>query len=1277
MAKGKIGGKIVLEGEKEYRQALKDIKSDQAELRSEMKLCQSEYKNSQNSIQALTAKHEILSKQIESQTSKISVYQKAIQTSAENEEKASKKIAELQTALNLAEQEFKDMSKSSDTTSEALEEQGKTVEELKKKLYTAEDGYDKATQKTKSYQTALNYAQAELKNMESELDSTEKYLKEAKQSTDGCAKSIDEFGKETQQATDKTNVFGDVLKANLASEAIINGVKRLAEGIKQCAESSIEVGTEFEASMSQVAATMGMTADEINSGSKEYEKLASTAKQCGATTKYSASESGEALNYLALAGYDVEKSVATLPKVLDLASAGGLDLAYSSDLVTDSMAALGLETKDLDKYIDEMAKTSQKSNTSVAQLGEATLVCAGTVSMTGQSLETMNAELGILANNGLKGAEGGTHLRNILLSLSAPTDTAAISIEQLGLRIADSKGNMRDLNDIMIDLNAALSGMSSTEKTQIVKKIFNKTDIAAVNALLKGTNGEFDSLNKEIGNCAGAAKNMADTMNNNLKGKLTILKSSLEALGIAAYEVFDDDMKTAVDGATNAVGRLQQSIETGDLGVSLNRMSDALSEFFENAVDVGEDALPKLIDGFTWILENGDLIVSVISGIVTANVTMNTIVPAVKSAHEAWILYKTTTEGATVSQWLLNTAMESNPAGALATAVIAVTSALASYVLINKDSIGGMTESAKKTNELIDKNKELLETYKNNTSAREKSKGTIEAEAILADSLVEELKELADKTELTTSEQFRMQQIVGELNEIFPELNLAIDENTGLLNMSTEALDSNVDAMMNQMRIAEYEEQCKDIMHDLVEAELELNELRKERAEQDKILAEHEKLVSEAVGDSILLSIDTEPIVAAGEAIEKLDKQITEAEESVGTLSNEYTDMYTLFQETESLVKSETAIDSLGNAADETGDQLELMSDEAIEASKNMKETIEKQISLFSEFSGEVKLSTTEILSNMQSQVNGINDWATNIETLSDRGINKGLLKTLAEMGPEGAGYVAAFVQMTDEELNKAGELFEEAMKIPDNVTDRVTETYIGTGENAGEGFCEGIKNKTEDAAEAAGEMGTQSLEELDKALDINSPSKETEKRGEYYTEGFISGVNNKKNALLETISSLAKSLLQTIDNDLPQSSIIKIGEEIPNGIARGIEKGESKAIRAASRMARKALEAAKKELDINSPSKKFEYLGDMSGEGYIKGWQETMADIDNIVAQSLPDTSMIPATTTTPINGNQKVDTSTSYEINQQINIYEKTPDLFETALAFKDAQKEAALEW
>lgn len=898
--KGTIGGKIVLEGEKQYRDALKNIKADQAELRSEMKLCNSEFKDSQNSLEALTKKHEILSRQLDAQKNKVDVYQRAMEASAQKQELAAAKMTELQAALDKAEKEMQQMADSSGDNAQAMEEQAKAIADLKDKLALAEQGYHSAEQKTKSYQTAMNNATADLNAMQEDLDQTAKYMKEAENSTDKCATSINEYGKETQEATEKTSIFGDVLKANLASEVIIDGVKRISDGIKQIADASIETGSNFEASMSQVAATMGMTAEEINSGSADYEKLSNAAKECGKTTKYSASESAEALNYLALAGYDVNKSVETLPKVLDLASAGGLDLAYASDLVTDSMAALGMETKDLDMYIDEMARTSQKSNTSVAQLGEATLVCSGAVTITKQSLETMNAELGVLANNGIKGAEGGTHLRNILLSIAAPTDVAAIALDDLGVKVSDSEGNMRDLNDIMIDLNASMSGMATTEKTQIISRIFNRTDIAAVNALLKGTGNEFDTLMKELEGCSGAAKAMAETMNNNLKGKITILQSALEGLGISAYEIFDDDMKSAVDGATDAVGRLQRSIDSGDLGVSLNKMSEALGEFVEGTVSVGEDALPVMIDGLTWILDKADLVTAGITGVVAANMQMKAVGPAIEAVQAAWMAYKTANEGATVSQWLLNTAMSANPAGLLISAVAGLTAAVAAYCIINKDNLIQQNEEIKKTNELIEKTRALNDEYAKSSKERKESSDNFAIQAVVASDLVAELGELRKKTSLTADEQARMKMIISELNEVVPDLNLAYDEQSGILNKTQGEIDKCIDAYIALYEAQAAEEKIIEIARQQVEYKeqlLELDEQRKVLEEEiTKAQNEYNAVMDsckEKYGDMVELygtagMAEYNALMDAKQALEELDAATQETRDSSTALKDEY-----------------------------------------------------------------------------------------------------------------------------------------------------------------------------------------------------------------------------------------------------------------------------------------------------------------------------------------------------------------------------------------------------
>lgn len=1187
MATHKIGGSIVLEGEKAYKQALKDIKAAHTELRSEMRLADASFKDNQNSLEALQKKHEILSKQVDVQKDKVRVYEKAIEDSTRKESEAAKKVEDLTEALNSAEKEMSEMKNSSDSTAEAMEDQQKTIEELKKKLELAEQSYDKAAEKTVSYQTSLNLANATLKDMESELTNTETYLKEAEQNTDKCAHSIDKYGKEVNQASEKTSVFGDVLKANLMSEAILSGVRELANGIKDIAESAVETGSSFEASMSQVAATMGMTADEVSNGSEAYTILADAAKNCGKSTMFSASQAGEALNYLALAGYDAEKSAATLPKTLNLAAAGGLDLAYASDLVTDSMAALGLETQELDKYIDEMARTSQKSNTSVAQLGEATLVCAGTVSLTGQSLETMNTELGVLANNGIKGAEGGTHLRNILLSLSTPTDNAAKTINKLGLEVFDSAGNMRDLNDIIVDFNSVTAEMSSEEKTRTISAIFNKTDIAAVNALIKGAGDEFNNLYHEIENSSGAAAAMAETLNSNLKGEVTILHSALEGLGITAYEIFDDELKSSVEAATNAVGRLQRSIESGNLGVSLNKMSDALGKFCENAIDVGEDALPVMIDGLTWLLDNADLVISGVTGIAAANLEMKVVAPAIEAVQMAWNAYKKANEGATVSQWLLNTAMNANPAGIMITAITALTAAVAAYVIINKDNLQYTGEQTQKTRELIEETRALNEEYDKAATERKQISEGFTAQTSAASKLVAELGELRSKTSLTTNEQTRMKMVVSELNELVPDLNLEYDEQNNLLNQTQSEIEGCVDAYMALYKAQAAQEELQDIAQRQVEYEKQLYDITQQRKELEEELAKAEAAKADAAYGVAGATAEYQAAKNAKEALEELSAIEKETIANNEALTEEYAYWIDVISENQPIYDAAEAERTLGEEALAAGEHMTEMSEEMQEALQEMHDSVadalDSQMNLFEEFESGTAVSAEKMLANMQSQIDGVTNWADNMESLADRGINQGLLQTLSEMGPKGAGYVSAFVEMTDEELEKANDLYVEALTLKQNTADEITQDWMKAGNNATEGFRNGFEDGAEAAAQAGADVTQGVLDRMKETLDEHSPSKKTQVIAEDADIGLGKGFEDKKNDVLKIIEGITSEIILTMRDELKASIFIEIGNDIMENLASGITQGKSRVTSAISSAIGSAVQAARDEIDFKA----------------------------------------------------------------------------------------------
>lgn len=413
---------------------------------------------------------------------------------------------------------------------------GQAVEETKEKLQTLKTAAEQAN-------TALangEISQEQYDALQREIIETEQDLKK-----------LEEQAKQSATAMQKIAATGEKLKTvgdNISSA----GQKLLpvTAAVAGLGTAAVTTAANFESAMSQVQATMGVTKDSMSvvdgQSVNTMDTLSELARKMGAETAFSAKECAEALNYLALAGYDTQQMYDTLPTVLNLAAAGGIDLALASDMVTDAMSALGMGVSESKKMVDQMAKTASTTNTSVAQLGEGILTIGATAKSIKGGTAELNTALGILANNGIKGAEGGTHLRNVVLSLQNPTDKAAASMEKLGVEVYDSEGNMRSLNDILGNLNASMEGMTSQEKSNIISNIFNKTDLSSVNALLANTGETWDSLQQSITNSGGAAQQMADTQLDNLQGQLTILKSALEGLAISFGELLMPAIKQIV-----------------------------------------------------------------------------------------------------------------------------------------------------------------------------------------------------------------------------------------------------------------------------------------------------------------------------------------------------------------------------------------------------------------------------------------------------------------------------------------------------------------------------------------------------------------------------------------------------------------------------------------------------------------------------------------------------------------------------------------------------------
>lgn len=378
-------------------------------------------------------------------------------------------------------------------------------------------------------------------------------------------------------------------------------------------KSSVEAGMTFDTSMSQVAATMGDNADKIvqynGESMKSIDALREFAQEMGRTTAFSASESADALNYMALAGYDAQTSMQMLPNVLNLAAAGGIDLARASDMITDAQSALGLSVEETTVMVDQMAKASSTTNTSVEQLGDAILTIGATARGVKGGTEELSTVLGILADNGIKGSEGGTHLRNAILSLQTPTKDGTEALAKLGMSYADmydEAGNMRSLPEIFLQLQGAMEGMTQQSKDAIISGIFNKTDLAAINALV-GTDAErWNEVTSAIEGSKGAADKMAATQLDNLSGDITLFKSALEGAQIAISDQLTPSLRGFVNFGTESLSTLTAAFQQDGLGGAI----DALGGIIDEGLGMLIDALPDVIDAGLGLLEG------IITGIV-------------------------------------------------------------------------------------------------------------------------------------------------------------------------------------------------------------------------------------------------------------------------------------------------------------------------------------------------------------------------------------------------------------------------------------------------------------------------------------------------------------------------------------------------------------------------------------------------------------------------------------------------------------------------------------
>ena len=960
---------------------------------------------------------------------------------------------------------------------------------------------------------------------------------------------------------------------------------------------SVKIGSDFSSAMSKVEATSGATADEM-------ERLTEKAKEMGKNTQFSATESAEAFNYMAMAGWDAEQMIAGIDGVMNLAAASGEDLAMVSDIVTDSLTAFGLKAEDAGHFADVLAKASSSANTNVELMGESFKYVAPVAGAMGYSVEDCSVAIGLMANAGIKGSQAGTALRSLLTNLADPTDEVAQAMSDLGVSLTDSNGEMKPMNQLLSEMKGGFNNLSEAQKTQYASTIAGKYGMSGLLAIMNSTDEEFQSLTNEIYNCNGAAEDMAETMNDNLGGDIKLLKSALEGLAIEFYENVENPLRDVAKAGTEAVNELTKAFESGGttglvkkagelMGKAVKAIAKKIPDFFDVGVDaIGEflkglfdnKSLNKSVDNFSKKIKNAfknvykiiknniqpaitilskltDILVD-LSPVILGCVAAFKAFSAIKTVTTALNAFRTTSVLCATAVQILNEALSSNVFMLLATLIAGATTALITFATVNDEANDSVNETAEKVNEAADSYRDFKESIQESEQATMNEYGNIQK-------LWQELQTLTDENgNVLESDKARAEFILGQLNE---------------------ALGTEYTMTGNQ--IDKYKEMC-DTIDTLIE---------KKRAE--ALLSTQQESYTEAVKNQ------DEAIQNYAESQNDLNSKIIEY--------NKAQEEYDKYMQKPYFDRSTTQVSYLKNQMDEAKKAVE----EAQGTYKTSKETLQGYLQDIALYESNFAAATQGNFDQIKTS-NGlfVNDYKMTSESIQS------ITKEQAEILVEKA-------QVLRQGLNEGWEGITEDMVLnAENNAQLALEKYPEVGKNIGEGTKNGIETSTPEVetsfdnvinstitkgnttAGTSTTVGDNLITATQAGIlagtgNLNTTVENTitgaKKKGETGAREFTSvgsnisgntaqGVSDNGSGIGTNLAS-AVALAQVLD----LSGFSAVGNGIINGIKAGIDAVSSTLTAKMQTIASGALSAAKLALGIHSPSRVFR---DIVGKNIIKG---------------------------------------------------------------------------
>lgn len=1146
MAIKKIGALIALDGEKEFKQNVTNCNKSLSALKSELGLVQAQYEGQENSLEALQKKHEVLSKALDEQKSKEEAVRKGLEHARESYEKVgagltnlnkqqeshSKKLEDLKQDYEKATDRLEKMTKSGNSSEQAIKKQEAVIQslagELKKEeaalddvslaIAKGEKNYQTAGNRVKDWETKLNTAEAQVIKASSAVNKNAAYLKEAAQSADQCAKSIDEFGKEVKDAEKVTMDFSTILQTNLANSLVNLGKDAVVNAVKSV--------TSLETAQRQLQASTGATAGEMQQYKSVMEDLHNN-------------NYGDDIN-------DVAQSMALVKQYT-----GELDPSK-----LESMTENGIAMRDV--FDMDLSETIRGVDGLVENMGV-----------------TSEEAFDLMARGAQNGLNKSGELADNIAEYSQLWGQAGFSAQEM----------------FGILQNGLDSGAYNLDKVNdFVKEFGNSLADGRIEENLQSFSGETQSLFYQWKQGKATTKDVFYSVINdistatNKQEMLTLASNTWSALGE------DNAMKviTSLNETNTAYDNVKGTMESiKDIKYdTLESRFTQLGKKFQTQVGVpiAEEALPAIEDGLDAVIENMDSLVPAIGGVIASVGT-----------------FKATMKLATVAQALFNTTVSATPIALMVTAVAGAATAIGVYAESAGDASKDVADLADQSQRLCDKANEVSESAQDMMTSYADSSAEIEAQGEYAKTLAERIETLAGKTERSNEETQVMQGYIAALNELVPDLNLAYDDQAGKLNLASDALEEYLNNSQKNIEMDALKGQAIELIKKRSELEVENIKLTQQSSDlsekKQKVLeGEDEWYLKNCRSLTTLFDKKNEERRNYDEVTESIENNKEAQKTNVAAQEDVEAELQDLQTELEKHgIKWEDVTTKQDENTESTNANAEAQQAAAdanataaqtiVETYMGMQETVssvlESQMNMFEEFNAGTEISSGKLLENMQSQINGVENWSNNLTELMQRTgddgsriLDESIMQYLAEMGPQGASYVQAFAQMSNDELKYANEMWCQSLDMKSGVDqsvqgmieeytaalnggkEQMVEVMSSVGVDLNGGLGQGIRSSIEQGTIAISEMGTAVIETARTDFKTHSPSEVFDEIGRNLVSGLAQGVTGGQFEAVFAIQTLSQQIVNIAQSTLNSADFTNVGNTVVDGIRTGVEHG-------------------------------------------------------------------------------------------------------------------------